>query len=426
MAPVQWQAAASPANHLSIRHYSHCSGWYCFTPAEQAGIIISVITVTMVALFVWMYVFGRITMNEKRKAPRQGGRLQNHSSTQNVPIPLFQLPQVPSFPSSRVTYLPIPYTRPGILAAQVPTQGHPFIIPQQPICMMIPVEPMAYGYPQPTYHSSTHHGSHPNDSTLYYASAQASVSSSYNLTPRQPTWVQRVCRAFGLPIGRASTVDTESVLETETSLETRSEISQRNSQLSRLEPSAQGGRGTAHDDQKHHRNRDLPSISSGSNDTQPEDINRIQSPVSIAATVHSDDYDTISHSNAASGDLRQNVSESHIGGNSTATDSTAVSESHASLVSSSRLSASSPTKRLCTSTPDAITGHQCTSHQQHSASMIRHGNSVSSIYPGIKQCNARDREVKRSALDYTFGSLAERPESNAGPPAPQPTHQREH
>jgi hypothetical protein len=360
MAPVQRQAAASLTNHISIRHYSHCSGWYCFTPAEQAGIIISVVTVTMVALFVWMYIFGRITMNEKRKALRQGGRLQSHSPTQNGPIPLFQLPQVPRFPSARITYFPVSYTRPGILAAQVPTQSHPFMIPQQPVCMIIPVEPMAYGYPEPIYHPVVHHGNHPNDSALHHASAQASVSSPHDLAPRQPTWAQRVCRAFGLPVGRASTVDTESALGTRTSLEARSEISQRD---------AQSSHGAAHDDQKHQENRDLPSISSGSNDTQPEDINRIQSPVSIAATVHSDDYDTISNSNAASGDFRQNVGESHPGGNSTATGSTAVSESHTSLVSSSGPSTISPTKTLCTSTPDAITGHQCTSHQQHSASM---------------------------------------------------------
>jgi hypothetical protein len=367
MAPVQRQAAASPTNHISIRYHSHCSGWYCFTPAEQAGIIISAITVTMVALFLWMYVFGRITMAEKKKTLRQGGRLQNHSFTQHSSVTLFQLPQVPDYPSFRITYLPVSYTRPGILAAQPPTQSHPLMIPQQPVCMIIPVEPMTYGYPEPIHHSGIHHSNHPSDSAPHHPSAQVSISSSYGLAPRQPTWVQRVCRAFGLPVGRASTVDTESTLETQTSLEARSEISQRDAQLSHLERPVQSDHGAAHDDQEHQENRDLTDISPGGNDIHPEDIDRIQSPVSIAAaTVHSDDYDTI---NAASGSMKQIPSDSHSGGNSTDTNRTAVSDGHASIVSSSGPSASSPTKRSCTSTPDEVNGRQYTSHQQYSASL---------------------------------------------------------
>ncbi|SPJ76540.1 uncharacterized protein FTOL_06207 [Fusarium torulosum] len=361
-------------------------------------------------------------MAEKKKALQRGGRLQNHSLTQHGSVTLFQLPQVPDYPSFRITYLPVSYTRPGILAAQTPTQSHPSMIPRQPVYMVIPVEPMTYGYPEPIHHSSIHHGNRRNDSALRHPPAQASISSWDDLAPRQPTWVQRVCRAFGLPVGRASTVDTESTLGTRTSLEARSEISQRDAQLSHLERPAQSDHGAAHDD--HQENKDLTNISSGGNDTHPEDIDRIQSPVSIAAaTVHSDDYDTI---NAASGSMKQIPSDSHPGGNSTDTNRTAVSDGHASLVSSSEPSVSSPTKRSCTSTPDGVTRRQYTSHQQYSASLIRHGNRVSTIYPGVKQYHARDREAKRSALDHTFGSLAERLESNAGPLAPPPTHQREH
>jgi hypothetical protein len=368
MAPVQRWAAASTTNQIYTRHHNHCSGWYCFTSAEQAGIIISAITVTMVALFLWMYVFGRITMAEKKEALRQGRKLQTRSITQHGAITLLQLPQVPRYPSCRITYIPVSYTQPGVLAAQPPTQSHPLMIPQQPVCMVIPVEPMAYGYPEPIHHSSIHHGNHPGDSVLHDPSAQTPNSSSYDPAPRQPTWARRIFRAFGLPVGRASTVETESALGSRTSSEARSEISQRDTQLSHLERPEQSNHGAAHDDQEHQENGDLTNISSGCNDTHPEDIDRIQSPVSIAATVHSDDYDTISTVNAANGGMKQSPSDPRPGGISTATDSVAILEGYASLVSSSGPSASSPAKRYCTSTP-RVTGRQYTSHQQYSASL---------------------------------------------------------
>ncbi|KAM0251413.1 hypothetical protein ACHAP5_001722 [Fusarium lateritium] len=261
---------------------------------------------------------------------------------------------------------------------------------------------MTYSYPHPIHHSSDYRGNHPNGSALHHTSTQASVSSSYDPVPRQPTWVQRVCRAFGLPIGRASTVDSDSTLETRPSLEARSGISSGDAQPSHLEPSTESDNAAAHNDQGHQENGDLTNTYSGGNDIHPEDVNRIQSPVSIAATVHSDDYDTISNPNAAGSEMRQAPSDSSPGGESPATDSTAVSENHTFLVSISSPSVSNPSKRSHTHTPDEATGRQYTGHQQYSAPIIRHGNGVSTVYPGgVEQYHARGREAKRCALDYT-------------------------
>ncbi|KAM0222590.1 hypothetical protein ACHAPA_001933 [Fusarium lateritium] len=261
---------------------------------------------------------------------------------------------------------------------------------------------MTYSHPHPIHHSSDYRGNHLNDSALHHVSSQASVSSSYDPIPRQPTWVQRVYRAFGLPVGRASTVDTNSTLEARTSLEARLDLSLGDAQPSHLEPSTESDHGAAHNDQEHQENGDLTNTYSGGNDIHPEDVSRIQSPVSIAATVHSDDYDTISNPNAAGNDIRQTPSGSSPGGNSPATDSTAVSENHTFLVSISGPPVSNPGKRSHTSTPDGATGRQHTGHQQYSAPMIRHGNGVSTVYPGgVEQYHARGREAKRCALDYT-------------------------
>ncbi|KAF4335124.1 aminoadipate-semialdehyde dehydrogenase large subunit [Fusarium beomiforme] len=285
-----------------------CLGWDCLTPAEKAGIIISAVVTLIVLLFAYMYYLGRITTAHQEIVLRHQRRRRRHSFALAPTVSLVQLP-VPRFPSQQVSYQPVVYHLPLAPLGTVVLphlQGSSGMIPQQQIPVLLPVQPTTYIQQRPIFQPTTTQkqtARQPQRSV----SVPASMSSS-GLPPRHPSWPQRLCRAFGLPLGRASTVHSESVPGTPV-------ISQAQTADSHQEASA--NRRTDKQTELHDALSNSPDVrhnSGPSDDSQESDssnrtgIGRINSPGSAAATVHSDDYDLISnvhllhnHQNTANG-----------------------------------------------------------------------------------------------------------------------------
>ncbi|KAM0346855.1 hypothetical protein ACHAPU_005195 [Fusarium lateritium] len=261
---------------LNMRHYSHCAGWGCLESAEQAGIITSIIFITMVLLFLWMYFLGKVATDQQRLALRrqQNRRERRRIATGVYPIPLARLPIVPRFPSDGIQYVPVFYT-----VAARGVQGHALMIPYE-ASILVPTEPITF--PHPIHHRNT---AQPDPEAFMFdnASIHPSLASSADAQPREATWIQRLCRAFSLPIGTASTVD---------------------SQSSRGTPSADDrvqDRQTVRNTQGQHGVRDNVATPLELA-TLHQSIPDVDSPPSAVATVHSDDYDLISNATTISPD----------------------------------------------------------------------------------------------------------------------------
>ncbi|KAF5656346.1 aminoadipate-semialdehyde dehydrogenase large subunit [Fusarium heterosporum] len=192
-------------------------------------------------------------------------------------VPLVHLPIVPRYASDGIHYVPVVYTAtaPGF---------HPSTTPRE-MSILIPNEP--FTFPQPIHHRDIPQ----TDAEAYMfdaASIHPSLASSFRTRPREATWSQRLCRAFGLPIGTVSTVDSQSVRDT-----------------LRTEGRDQPGPRRVQDRQTVQGDQERQATTSGSNDSAGytalrSDIPEVHSPVSVAATVHSDDYDLISNSTTIS------------------------------------------------------------------------------------------------------------------------------
>jgi hypothetical protein len=240
---------------------ARCVGWHCLTTAQKFGIIFSAAAVAVVLGIAWMYYLGRVasSRNNRRSVRLPGGRRIRRNTHLPEAMALGDLPVAQSWPGRppQVIYQPVIYSfnSPGGIRAH-----HYFATgPYQPIRP----PPMAYipARPQTAFARHGYQG-------VVNTTAQANLPKQRHVSPTTPpdapcqprplTWVQRMNRVLGLPLGRASTV--ASSISTE-----RDNPSRRNSRESSrsAEHTAQGNAASVH--------------------TQS----------SNAATVHSDDYDII-------------------------------------------------------------------------------------------------------------------------------------
>ncbi|KNA96880.1 hypothetical protein FOXG_01868 [Fusarium oxysporum f. sp. lycopersici 4287] len=287
----------------------HCLGWDCLTPSEQAGIIISATVILIVLLFTYMYYLGRITTAHQEIVLRRQRRHRSRSFTLAPTVSLVQLPPVPRFPSQQVSYQPVLYHPP--LAPLVPValphlQGPSGVVPQQQIPVFLPIQPTTYVQPQPIFQPTTRQNEQVRP--LHRSGSCPASMSSSGLPPRHPSWRQRLRRAFGLPLGKASTVDSESVPGTPAMPQPPPEGSHRESNANKYADKQTEAHDAPRNSQDLGRNSGPSDHSQGSDRSNTADSDRIQSPGSASATVHSDDYDLISnvqlqhiHHNASNG-----------------------------------------------------------------------------------------------------------------------------
>ncbi|PTD10473.1 hypothetical protein FCULG_00008410 [Fusarium culmorum] len=250
-----------------------CYSWNCLTPSEQASVITSVVVTAMILLFVYMYYLGRITMAHQEAATRRQRRHRERrrTHTQLHPVSLVQLPIVPHYPSENVS------------------QATRIMIPQHPIPAVTPLDPTTYASFPATYVNSP--GSHPQPNRRpnpILSSAPSGRSSREHYE-----WWQRMRRVFGIPLGRASTINSDSMPGTPIIPASGRQVSQREARHGRMVPE----RTTLTQHRNSGSDRTLNSSYSGHNarnrDAGHRETTNVQSPPSAVATVHSDDYDIV-------------------------------------------------------------------------------------------------------------------------------------
>ncbi|KAF5632375.1 aminoadipate-semialdehyde dehydrogenase large subunit [Fusarium sp. NRRL 52700] len=299
MAPVPPinQVGIDWPNILSLCVRGHrCLGWDCLTPSEQAGIITSATVILIVLLFVYMYYLGRITTAHQEIVLRRQRRRRRRSFAVAPTVSLVQLPPVPRFPSQQVSYQPVLYHPPlaPLAPATLPhLHGPSGAMPQQQIPVFLPVQSTTYVQPQPVFQPTTRQNE-PVRSMQRSGSCQSSMSSS-GLPPRHPSWRQRLRRAFGLPLGRASTVGSESVPGTPAISQPQLEDSHRESNAYRSTDKQTEAHEAPSTSQDLVYDSGPSDRSRGSDRSDTAGSDRMRSPGSAAATVHSDDYDLISN-----------------------------------------------------------------------------------------------------------------------------------
>lgn len=298
---------------ILAREVDGCTGWNCLTQAEQFGIIFSIVVTSIILILAYMYYLGKLTQAHRELVLATRSRRRRHRTPRtNLPIGF------PGFSGNQPLVMQtLPNYPPGVMCqpmicnpagTNIP-QPQPFLVPgyyPQP-----PPIPITYSIPQqhpPTVHqppnpfpARTPTGDFNNRNT------QSDSSSPRGLPPRQPSWRQRLARAVGLPVGRASTISSSS--ESRTPRQSRShsrpasEDAATHIEIGReapvptsnpTHPSTQPRRGSHNaiparsDDQQVN-----PEIPASVNELVSTIIERAQSTQTDAATVHSDDYEII-------------------------------------------------------------------------------------------------------------------------------------
>ncbi|UPK90220.1 hypothetical protein LCI18_001155 [Fusarium solani-melongenae] len=295
--------ASQHVSPLGPRNNNECSGWKCLTEAEQCGIISSIVITSIVLILAYMYYLGRITSahqeivlaRRRRRRRRRRARLAN--------ISVSQLPAVPQYPSQshQVVYQPVFYSLGSTPFSHPRAQVPPGPLPPQPVPIIYPTSPIP---PRPTYVAIPHirpggpQGNprsnprgrpvqrHPPSESSY---PSLSPSQSQGLPPRQPTWRQRLCRAFGLPVGRASTI-ASSAPGTPIRSRSASAGGRENTRRSLSTSQRAEHSHVSRKSQESRRSRGRSDKARYSNDHDREDEPRPESPDTNVATVHSDDY----------------------------------------------------------------------------------------------------------------------------------------
>ncbi|KAF4980583.1 hypothetical protein FZEAL_3436 [Fusarium zealandicum] len=271
----------SQTTHLGARDDDDCLGWNCLTAAEQFGIIFSIIVTSLVLILAYMYYLGRITSSHQEIVLARQSRHRRRRSNLVPSISMGQvsvLPQPASQP--QVIYQPMIYSLNGTPVSFPQPQVHMSHFPPQAVPMMYPVRPIQPHQQQPSFPP------HPSGDVGGRPVHRSSSVSSRGLPSRQPTWRQRLCRALGLPIGRASTIASSAP---GTPVRSRSH-SEATREYGRRSLSGSRGGGNAHPSSNSQASRVGRSRSNWDRRGGPD---RPQSPSTDLATVHSDDYDLI-------------------------------------------------------------------------------------------------------------------------------------
>ncbi|PHH77675.1 hypothetical protein CDD80_327 [Ophiocordyceps camponoti-rufipedis] len=252
------QTASTPSIGLAFldRRLSRCSGWNCLSSAQKSGIIFSIAFVSVVLFLFYMHCLGKaaISRRERRSVRLPGGRRVPRQNLGPHGSIIAQLPVVWRWPGNRteVVYQPALFDvegRPGPRAHPVAFSDHHQYSVSSP------------GIWQQRHGGNAHPAIRPMPSQL---------PASPRL-PNQPTWRQRLSRAMRLPVGRASTIASDSVAGGSATRESLN--------MACLAPAATD---KAQSDDR------LPQNGRGCDDTpEASETRSIQTNV---ATVHSDDF----------------------------------------------------------------------------------------------------------------------------------------
>ncbi|KAF5587425.1 aminoadipate-semialdehyde dehydrogenase large subunit [Fusarium subglutinans] len=433
MAPVppMNQTGIAWSNILSLYVRGHkCLGWDCMTTSEQAGIITSATVILIVLLFAYMYYLGRITTAHQEIVLRRQRRRRRRPFALVPTVSLVQLPPVPRFPSQQVSYQPVLYHPPLAPVALPHLQGPSAVIPQQQIPVFLPVQPTTYVEPRPVFQSRTRQNE-PVRPIQRSGFCPASMSSS-GLPPRHPSWRQRLRQVFGLPLGRASTVGSESVPGTPTMAQSRLEGSHRESNAYRSTDKQTEAHKVPRTSQDLGHDSGPSDHSRGSDRSGTAGSDRIRSPGSAAATVHSDDYDLISnvqlphtHQNASDG--QRSRAQTNL---SNANDSN-LSDYHNPLAMLPLTPPFKPMERPPTPKSEVLDTRQHIRQlevvipgrqSRASTSTLSRQSPVRTYHPECEQ-HHRGREMHRRNWDSTYTNANYVTEGTTGPSTPQPTHQ---
>jgi len=262
-----------------------CYSWDCLTPSEQAGIIVSVVAASAILLFAYMYYLGRLTDAHRQVMIRRQrrNRAQRANFIHFHEVSLVQLPVVPQYPSENVLYAPFVYHPEPLVASYHPSTAR-VIIPSHPMPTVVPVQPTTYVHVPVAGTSNDLVENSPQPFQRTPSISLSTPSDTDNTTSHEREWWKRICRVLGLPVGRASTIASDSIPNSPVILQHRAQ----QSTYSRSGPESVGHNPTSLENQGLQPNAGNPNL------PVPGPM-RGQSPASVAATVHSDDFDIVSN-----------------------------------------------------------------------------------------------------------------------------------
>lgn len=211
---------------------ARCVGWHCLTTAQKFGIIFSVVVVAIVLAIAWMYYLGRVASSRMHRnfMTLPGGRRTRKNPNLPPTISLGELPIAQSWPGQppQIIYQPVIYN----IDPLYETRAQPYSMAGP--CQVVKPPPVAYvpGQPYVTCPHTSRHDVWPEAIPAPHQIRQdvwpQLVAQTYQRQPRpQPrhrsasspcpmprdqdnsrrsSWSQTLNRAFGLPMGRASTI----------------------------------------------------------------------------------------------------------------------------------------------------------------------------------------------------------------------------
>ena len=200
------------------RRFSNCGGWNCLTAPEHFGIIFSIVVVSVVLLLAYTYYLGRrsISHRDRSSVRLPGGRRAQPRRDLPPNIVLGELPitqQWPGYPA-RVIYQPVVY---NVTPNQAP-YAQPYIMGGTSFQGMQPSHMVGWSISEPHQPGvpSLFHQPPSQIPPNIRQEPVRNVEPVGELTPRQPSWRQRLSRLFRMPVGRASTIASSSAPNTPT------------------------------------------------------------------------------------------------------------------------------------------------------------------------------------------------------------------
>ncbi|KAJ4141086.1 hypothetical protein NW768_000293 [Fusarium equiseti] len=270
-----------------------CYSWDCLTPSEQAGIIVSVVATSAILLFAYMYYLGRLTDAHRQVmiGRQRRNRVQRANFIHFHEVSLVQLPVVPQYPSENVLYAPFVSHPEPLLTSYQPATAR-VIIPSHTMPTVVPVQPTTYVHvPVAPVASNIHVENSPQPAPQSPTISLSTHSDPEVTVDHEREWWKRLCRVLGLPVGRASTIASDSIPSSPIIPQHRAQ----RPTSRRSGPEIVGHNPTSSENQGLQPDTGNPNLLvPGHNDSQHSPV-RGQSPASVAATVHSDDFDITSN-----------------------------------------------------------------------------------------------------------------------------------
>jgi hypothetical protein len=215
-------ARQSSASHLS--RAAKCTGWHCLTAAERFGILFCAAIAVLLLSLVYMYCLGRACIANKEAQASASGSANSTG------------------PYSRSHGLHISGSVPTLSPTRSRAIAWPGMVSQQPLVVMARPfnRPVLYhGMPlvpstcqvcpnhQPIGHGQSTFASvpEPRPQPRYQQARDPYVADRVQLKP--PGWRRVLHRTLGIPVGKASTIHTESGRTSPTTAHPRPSLSRR-------------------------------------------------------------------------------------------------------------------------------------------------------------------------------------------------------